>query len=293
LLPSNMDGEAVQAFLDEIVGNVNQNEYLKTFLRRAKTEGFDDLKNKADTHGLAVFPSAVAYGLVLDRLTNAMITDYRILEVCIGVFRKAAEVTNMKDYIDPMEWDKIQLVEAPMLGYVYFHKQGAVTPDFAKVELPENIIWAVNIDNYLGFTDNAEAGSVLAHYHPDYNGAGPARFSEDGKIILLSMPEAHKWADLYSIWNMAFMSHYDNFPLVIAKLLIPSVSGYQDNPDGYIYPRSLALYAHLYARLITKAENAQAGVEDEIKWSDDRLSKLWGEVSKESSLDYVERVENQ
>ena len=107
------------------------------------------------------------------------------------------------------------------------------------------------------------------------------------------MPASQQWTDLYSTWNMAFVSHYDNFAYVIPKLLIPSVSGYHDNPKGYIYTRSLALYIHLYSRFLAKGEAIQAGVEDPFKWYDVGLTSLWGEVNKESSLDYIEKAEGQ
>ena len=36
---------------------------------------------------------------------------------------------------------------------------------------------------------------------------------------------------------MAFVSKYPDFPFFLAKLLIPSVSGYQGRPENYLYPR--------------------------------------------------------
>ena len=77
-------------------------------------------------------------------------------------------------------------------------------------------------------------------------GAGPTRFSEDGQRIEFRPPLPRQWADLYQTWNMAFISKYPDFPFFMAKLLIPSVSGYQGRPENYLYPRDLIQETHQY-----------------------------------------------
>ena len=52
------------------------------------------------------------------------------------------------------------------------------------------------------------------------------------------MPLTKEWADLYSTWNMGFVSHYSYFPYVMASLI--QVSDYQDKPSEYICDRALA-----------------------------------------------------
>ena len=46
---------------------------------------------------------------------------------------------------------------------------------------------------------------------------------------------------IISTWNMAFVSNYPDFPFYLAKLLIPTVSGYHSNPEGFLYPRHKSL----------------------------------------------------
>ena len=46
---------------------------------------------------------------------------------------------------------------------------------------------------------------------------------------------------MFSTWNLAFVSNYPDFPFYMAKLLIPTVSGYQARPEGYLYPRHSSL----------------------------------------------------
>ena len=45
----------------------------------------------------------------------------------------------------------------------------------------------------------------------------------------------------YSTWNLAFVSNYPDFPFYMAKLLIPTVSGYHGNPERFLYPRHSSL----------------------------------------------------
>lgn len=291
LLPADVGGKELSKLVKKMAKYAHSNKYLRNFLKEAAKEEWDELKNKADVYGSTFFPVVISYGYMLERLTLAMRDDYRILDTCIDIFRQVAVDINMEKHIHPLETQKLGLVEAPMRAYVHFCEIESVPADFLVVELPENIDWAVNIDNYLGYTDNGEAGSVLSYYHPNYDGAGETRFSEDGKSILISMPAPRQWADLYSTWNMAFVSHYPEFPMTMQKLLIPSVADYKHNPDGYIYTRSLALYAHLNYRLIKKAEDAQAGIVEEVTWNDDALSRLWGEINLESAHDYEKRAE--
>jgi len=63
---------------------------------------------------------------------------------------------------------------------------------------------------------------------------------------LLRFALPRRWADLYTTWNLAFVSHYGDFPYLMTKLLIPQVNGYQDSPEEYIYNRLLALYCQLH-----------------------------------------------
>ena len=52
---------------------------------------------------------------------------------------------------------------------------------------------------------------------------------------------------------MAYNTRYKTWPKFLVKLLIPSVSGYHDKPDGqYFYARVLALYSHIIQRIAEK-----------------------------------------
>jgi hypothetical protein len=103
----------------------------------------------------------------------------------------------------------------------------------------------------------------------------------------MDFPE--QWADLYSTWNLAFVSHYPEFPFVMVKLLIPFVANYQRHPEEYIYRRALALWVHLHHLYLGRADQARTG-QEAIVWNDVELTKLWGRVNREAAVEYAATV---
>ena len=65
------------------------------------------------------------------------------------------------------------------------------------------------------------------------------------------------------------------------KLLIPSVSGYHDKPEGYLYPRITALYAQIINVITIKANGGP-----KINWKIEELSQTWGKFNRASAKDY-------
>merc|ERR1719278_61996 len=102
-----------------------------------------------------------------------------------------------------------------------------------------NIMEAVLEDERNRNFDNAEAGIILAKFPhtKEYNnktGSGPCHLSRNLQVLECPQPLTRHWADLYSTWNLAFVSAFPDFVYYLPKLLIPSVSDYQGNPAGYI-----------------------------------------------------------
>ena len=150
---------------------------------------------------------------------------------------------------------------------------------------------AVREDERLNNFANAEAGVVLAKFphtkEENYKtGSGPCRLSRSQQFLECPQPLTLHWADLYSSWNLAFVSEFPDFVYYIPKLLIPSVSNYQDNPAGYIYTRILALYTYIHWKMNWNDLNQNR----KIQWSEDSLTKAWGAANKISSQDYFERL---
>ena len=69
----------------------------------------------------------------------------------------------------------------------------------------------------------------------DCTGSGPSKLSADRQAIEYAPAYPMQWADLYTTWNLAFVTNSKSWPYAFTKLLIPSVSGYHhlDNSDYY------------------------------------------------------------
>ena len=150
---------------------------------------------------------------------------------------------------------------------------------------------AVLEDEGNGLVDNAKAGEILAKYvhtaeHDNRTGSGPCQFSSDYQRIEYVPPLPLKWADLYSTWNLAFVSNFPDFVYYLPKLLIPSVSGYQSSPNSYLWSRALALYTFIHWNINWNLHNDF----ERIQWKQNSITQNWGLANKISKNDYVEML---
>ena len=181
-----------------------------------------------------------------------------------------------------------------------------VPPETGSQYLPLNIYEAMMDDQHQGNFDNAFVASVLAQNPPgqlEYNAkiqAGPTILAKDGKTIEYNIPFPKHWADLYSTWNLAFVFKFPGFPYYKAKLLIPSVSGYANNPSSYIHSRATALTAHVIFALNSNLENVNWHCDRELikKWGQSNYSgmqhylSLFGDDDEKNTLSYVLKKRN-
>ena len=297
LLGEDLDTDNAIELVDEAARCVDANPYLVEFLERAKGETFDRLGRKFRTEGATVLPSVVAYGLVLERLAQAMRNDWRLIDACREIWLRARLSEDMKEHLIVFERAKVLSIDIAIHRVIEFHESGSVAPEFARVLLPMNIIEAMFEDIRLGNRDNAASAWPLVKDRPGSrareaktDGVAP-RWSEDRKAILLSFALPRKWADLYATWNLAFVSHYGDFPYLMTKLLIPQVNGYRDSPEEYLYNRLLALYCHLHHMGFGRIDLARQG-RDPIDWHDEALTKLWSNVNRESAEKYSRAVKS-
>ena len=293
LLPETLGTKDLHALVDAMAENAAENPYLRNVLLSAEKQDVLKLYKHVRREGAKELPGAVAYAMVLQNLTKAMHEDHRVLEACQEVWLKGREGMDIQKLFGLFELIKLKSVEYPINEFLKAHREGHVDPDMLRTMLSVNILEAMALDAKLGNWDNAAAGWALAKHRPGGSadpatGAGPARFAEGSDAIEFNMPLSKEWADLYSAWNLGFVSHYSYFPYVMAKLLIPEVSDYQDTPNDYIYDRALALYAHLHFSLFGRAEG---GVNvDSFDWATDELTDHFGEVNRASATDYDRKV---
>ena len=81
------------------------------------------------------------------------------------------------------------------------------------------------------------------------------------------------------------MTSFQDFVYFMPKLLIPSVSNYQDNPAEYLHNRVLAFYTFIHWKINWNLLNDEL-----IDWSEEALTKDWGRANKLSKQDYVKRL---
>jgi len=284
----------LEGLIDEMAKNAADNPYLHDFLKTAQGKEFKELYRNVRASGDDVLPGVAAYAMVLQNITVAQRDDFEVLAACHEVWSKAREDLDSSKHFGMFERVKLASVEKPIRMIIDAHESGEVDPKMFRLLLPLNIMEAVAVDAVNGRWGNAKTGWVLATHPPgsstnDATGAGPAQFGEDGKGIELNMPLAKEWADLYSAWNLGFVSHYSYFPYVFAKLLIPEVNDYEDTPAEYIYDRAMALYTHLNFSLFGRAYGPISV--DSFDWSSEKLTRLFGEVNAKSAADYEAKVD--
>ncbi|MCU0663166.1 MAG: hypothetical protein MUC50_12680 [Myxococcota bacterium] len=290
LLPGDLDEAKTFEFVDHMAKAADKNEYLTDFLIQAQDEDFSEFLSKVDEEGDAVLPDAIAYAHALDRLNRAMRDDWRVLDDCKLYWKKIWDANDAYSYMDLFEIAKALSVEWPMGKFIEAQRAGYVAPDFMKGMLPINVMEAVAVDLSEGAPDNAYAGTILAKYPPGksvYNprtGEGPTTFSEDGKGILLNMALPGQWADLYTVWNLGFVTSYEH-PYILAKLLIPSVNDYEHEPAEYIYNRGMALFVHIHFELMRRIDFTSSGGQ-EINWPMESIRHFWGKVNRDAANAY-------
>lgn len=293
LLPRDLDGAKMVDFVERMADTARDNPYLMKFLAAASTEDFPALREKVRAEGDQVFPDVLLHAQVLERLTTVLADDYKNSEACREHWKQFESDPEFWSNMNAFQKAKFVSVNMGIDKYNKIHETGIVDPNTLAFVLPLNIMEAVAVDVYHGTISkvgrqcreghqgNAHAGWTLATHGP--HGDGPSTMSPDGKMVELKQKEVKSWDDLYSTWNMSFVTVSQEWPYYLAKLAIPQVSDYKDRPGEYINKRALAL--HLTMTTIALA-GTQATVNG-VNWLDPKLSDLWGKVNAESALEYA------
>ena len=295
LLPETVTIDDVNSFIDEIAANLEQNPYLMVFLDDAVNGSYTKLYEKLQTEGPEILKDVVTWAMALENINRALLEDAHFLKFAADYWtaeRKKAGVTiqdtGLAAYI------KMKSVEIPLNKAIDDLTTGDLDPKIWQGWLPFNIWEAVMVDTFSGRGDNAAAGWDLIRNSPaaptnENLGTGPATITEDGNRLEIRMALPLEWADLYQVWNMAFIAHIDIFPYWIVKLMIPSVTEYQDIPEEYIYRRAVALYTTEQYLFLGGKLYPESGSQT-IDWADMGLVKAWGKVNKRVGQEYQKDV---
>eukprot|EP00092_Neocalanus_flemingeri_P002243 GFUD01002389.1.p1 GENE.GFUD01002389.1~~GFUD01002389.1.p1 ORF type:complete len:402 (+),score=91.63 GFUD01002389.1:21-1226(+) len=300
LLPRNLTGLDLTILVDKMADNAAKNPYLHTFLLQAEGPQFTEVMEKVRIDGAKVFPDVVSYAMVLNRLTVAMRSNWRVLEACKQVWTRLYKPWNILNtklkqriqqriIVKVFGWLKTLSIHKVVGEELEYLKTGIVPPEFGRLDITVNILEAKILDFVRGNFANAKVALALAKEaaggkENSCTGAGPTRMSPDGQAIEARMALPLQWADLYQTWNMAFVTNFKNWPYFLAKLLIPIVSGYQQEPAGYMYSRVSALYSHI--NWVMMGNLFGGGEGRRLDWYSLSLSRNWGMANYDSAKDY-------
>lgn len=286
LLPAQLGLEELHRLIDDGVRLSAHNAALTAFLQRAPQLELSALFEKVAAEGAQVLPQVVAYAFALDRLTRLLRADWRKLEACLNVWKQARAGTELWKQAGLFGRSKLLSMPRIIEQFIRFHKSGVVPPTYGRTLLPFNIAEVCLHELAKGHRDNVRAGWLLGKHRP---GAEPTRHSQDGQAICFCMPRPEQWADLYTLWNLAFVSGYADFPFQMAKLLIPPVADHRDRPEEFIYTRTIALVAHLHYSFQRRADVVTQG-KVLMNWRNETLTRAFGVASLASAEAYAAAV---
>jgi len=128
-------------------------------------------------------------------------------------------------------------------------------------------------------------------------------------VLDIRPPLPRIWANLYSSWNLAFVSAYLNNPMFFSKLLAPIVHVYQGegNEGLYLWPRVVCLYMHIQYEIMSRTLGGMGRRRVLVKmgefgrpeiyrfygdWRSDLATALFGTVNKVASRQFQFRFKS-
>jgi len=294
LLPEAVSLSDCHAFIDQIMSIFLKNPFLSGFLEKASCESFPVLEYRMLTEGRDVIPDVLAFAMALERLTHICYQDACFYNECFRIIRKTRKVKRSWGSMPFFYRIKACSVEPVVYYCIRSHQRSPEKLGKASGSraLQVNILEAAMSDLLMGMKSNAYAGWVLAVHKAGKQrinhatGAGPNFWDCNRKAIGIRPPLPKLWADLYQVWNMAFISKMNDFPYIISKLLIPQVADYSNHPETYMYNRLIALYLYLNYFAFDTADPERKQL-IRMQWNDKHLTRFWGKISRECAITYI------
>lgn len=285
LLPANVSQSDFQVLLDDMAMAAEQNPYLHNVLIKLNNDGLDiansELKKQIDE----IAPDLLTYAMVLENLTKAMVENPRLLASINVEFDTHRQEQAAMSFVHKV---KYYSVRAAIQKSLEVHEKGKVPGAFSSFLLPLNIAEASILDLFYGKSGNSRAGWSLIKHGPSdrvdaVTGDAPACFNKEKNAIALNMPFSEDWANLYATWNLGFVASLYSFPYHAAKLLIPAVNAFHDEPGLYMYNRACALYVHAHYLAVRQFNDPKFAV---IDFSDAGIAKVFSKVNRKNAECY-------
>lgn len=284
LLPKNLTEEKCDKFIDVMASFAEKNPYLTSFLNSVEHNHYDRLSEKVQKEGKEVFPKILAYTFALELLTKNLTKNPKLLEESYNHFRATRKKEDTFKHLPFFHKIKLLSIETPIKYYLDYEKtlKPKGSPLLSQLTLSANILEATISDFFERHYSNAKTGWILATNAP------PSKKYPDERVAGKTnskIPMPKEWEDLYQTWNMAFVSKFQDYPYIIPKLLIPQVANYQENPNKYLFNRSVALYLYLNFTSFDYSDKLLKN-EKPINWYDEKLSEDWGKSNSKMAKIY-------
>ncbi len=295
LIPSKFKRDDLVEFLDEINQALQENGYFLDLLNEIPWDRASEYSPFTLVDGSTAlahdnFKYLLSFAYCLNKLNSLVRKDTEFLEVLVRHYWKVRRANNFYRFSNLLAVIKLHSIELPIILFLRAQKRKKLSPSFAKWILSFNIFEATMVDFFVGFFDNARSTIPLIRYHPNCSKGAPSTFSSDGNALNLVSPRPKEWADLYQVWNMAFVAQFKPAAFLLIKLLIPSVSRYRLRPTEYMHTRITALHlAMTYIDSATHAPLIKANLKL-IGPSKLSLIKLWGRVNLAAAKKYAAQV---
>ena len=140
-------------FINRATGCLKTNQYLDPVLNLSLDKFKGDDQQKSD-----IYFSAVCYAAVLERLTNIVRKDYRVLEATIKYYPD--NITTHPSWKETTLFGKAKFytVKYCLEQIISAYKKGGIFGQNGLLTIPLNIEEAILRDKQLGFSDNGDAG---------------------------------------------------------------------------------------------------------------------------------------
>jgi hypothetical protein len=304
--------DEVKPHIEEVTGCADENIYLRNAMLAAKSDFISDFKDVDSQNAMKFYAKrSVCHSIFIKALMSYCYQDFdragRLFKKVIKLLKNSAKfnffsISIFKSFgaFQNIKANTVLIMLQKNLD-TFFTKQ-QVQPKDKEIcgvrfnNISVNIAEAMYYDNKAEHKDNAYAGAVMVvtpavdEDSPRLEATTP-RYHANPAIYKIFQPFPKKWADLYSVWNMAFTAReFPNFPHYWAKLLTPYVGCSNRIPGGYIFHRAVALTMHIIHNVL-KGANDESD-DEEIDARLPRFTLNFGRTNKMSAVEYYNLVQS-
>jgi len=297
LLPREFDGSFFSELISKVGESAEENTYLASFLNELSKEDWSQITcclGESRFQQYQALATLLTFAYALEKINTLANLSPENLRVLVTHYQRIRKEKNYYRLGNLLGMIKLHSIELPLVRFLKAHKKRKMGASFAKFLLSFNIFEALLVDLATGFWDNAKVAWTLIKFPPNFKafffrsfkkGAG-SRFSDDNYFLELSPPNPREWADLYQVWNMAFVSQFEGALFLLVKLFIPSVAGYNERPQQYMHRRITAMHFAMHFLDFTNHHSYLPININKTSALSKELTKKWTKHNREAARKY-------